>query len=227
MNLLRIIFKGYINTTLIPQLKAEIESSRKVEWKEKCDHLFSREHDYYKFKSSGDIPLPRLERIQNHVMMLDKRLNEHEFGTLMDILENSLDNCINAGQLESKITNLKNAMWAVQEIRNRPKDLMFHPDILCELAAYTIIRGDEDPYKIDTVIHDQKVLMFKTEGGTIPFLCQAGLGLYLPNSEQLIKGVVKSWEAHKRIVKTSQEAYKNILGEVKSSQAKKVLEKES
>lgn len=226
--MIRWILKGYINNTLIPQLKQEWEASRKVEWKVLCEHLFSNGlNDYYKFKSSGDIPLIRLERIQNLVMMLEKRLTESEFNTLMDILEGSIDNAINAGQLESKITGLKHAMWAINEIRTRPKDLMFHPDILCELGAYALIRQDEDPYKIDDVIHNQKVQMFKTEGGTIPFLCQAGLNLYLPASPELIEGVVKSWEAHQKIVLKANEAYNNILGEVKSLNSKKVLEKVS
>jgi len=201
---------------------------RKVEWKEKCEHLFSFGlNDYYKFKSSGDIPLSRLERIQNHVMMLDKRLSNDEFDTLMDIIEGSIDNCINSASLESKITGLKNAMWGIQEVKSRKKDLMFHPDILCELGAYTLIRQDENPFIIDEKIHNEKVNLFKTEGGTIPFLLQAGLNLYLPNSAELIDGVQKSWEAHKAITKKAKEAYSNILGEVKSFQQKQASEKVS
>jgi hypothetical protein len=204
------------------------QEPRKVEWKEKCEHLFSFGlNDYYKFKSSGDIPLPRLERIQNHVMMLDKRLSNDEFDTLMDIIEGSIDNCINSASLESKITGLKNAMWGIQEVRSRKNDLMFHPDILCELGAYALIRQDENPFIIDDKIHNEKVNMFKTEGGTIPFLCQAGLNLYLPNSAELTNAVVKSWEQHKEIIQKASGAYSNILGEVKSYQAKQDLEKAS
>lgn len=208
----KIIYKWL--ATDIKQLQTELG---KVEWKEKCDFAFAMGgHNYYKFKSSSDIPLVRLEQIQVNVILLENRLTKNELRLLLSIAESSLNKCIEVAKMENKIQNLTHAMWAIEEIKGRADVLMFHPEILCDLAAYTLIREDENPFVINEEIHKSKVGMFNKEGGDNPFFVEAGLGVYLPNSKELIAGLKQSWELHTEQVKRSNKTYESIRSEIES-----------
>lgn len=200
-------------------LKVQAEL-KKTDWKEKCDFAFTDgQYDYYKFKSSDMIPLHRLERIQVQVIMLDNRLSKSEFDTLVEICMQSLNKTLTSMKEDKKMEGITHAIWALEEIKSRKDTLMFHPDIMTELAALNLIRNDENPFEINEVIHKDKVEYLKREGGANPFIIESGLNVYLPNSKELIKGLQDTWEAHKKIVEKSNMTYDSILGEIKSSRS--------
>lgn len=205
---------------LIPELEkriyAGIESSRKIEWKDKCDFLFHHEgHDYYKYKSAENVHIKRFEQSSANLLLLSARLNHDEIKKLCDIGKVSLEKAMNSVQQSNRIEGVTYALWVFEELELRRNTLMFHPDVMVELLALNIIRDDEDPKEIDEAIHNEKLLMFKTKGPEIPFFVEASLKEYLPNWKEILLSIQKSWEMHKSQVKIAKEAYENIYTELK------------
>jgi hypothetical protein len=206
--------------SLIPELEAKIyagiESSRKIEWKDKCDFLFHHEgHDYYKYKTAENVHIRRFEQSSANLLLLSARLNHDELKKLAEIGKASLEKAMNSVQQSNRIEGVSTALWVFEELELRRNTLMFHPDIMVELLALNIIRDDEDPKEIDETIHNEKLLMFKTKGPEIPFFVEASLKEYLPNWKEILLSISKSWEMHKTQVSKAKEAYGEILTELK------------
>lgn len=206
--------------SLIPELEAKIyagiESSRKIEWKDKCDFLFHHEgHDYYKYKTAENVHIRRFEQSSANLLLLSARLNHDELKKLAEIGKASLEKAMNSVQQSNRIEGVSTALWVFEELELRRNTLMFHPDIMVELLALNIIRDDEDPKEIDETIHNEKLLMFKTKGPEIPFFVEASLKEYLPNWKEILLSISKSWEMHKTQVSKAKEAYAGILTELK------------
>ena len=206
--------------SLIPELEAKIyagiESSRKIEWKDKCDFLFHHEgHDYYKYKTAENVHIRRFEQSSANLLLLSARLNHDELKKLAEIGKASLEKAMNSVQQSNRIEGVSTALWVFEELELRRNTLMFHPDIMVELLALNIIRDDEDPKEIDETIHNEKLLMFKTKGPEIPFFVEASLKEYLPNWKEILQSISKSWEMHKTQVSKAKEAYGAILTELK------------
>lgn len=207
------IYDRYI--TDIKALQAERVKSR---WIENTDFAFELEgKKYLKFRSATDLPLPRLERMQVALIQLENRLTRAELSTLIDIAENALNNAVNTIKTKQKIENIQTAYWVFQEIKSRQTDLMFHPELLCELAALTIIEENEDATVIDENVHRAKVELFMRQGGTADFFTKAGVISLFPNPELLLQKSVELWEMHLNQVKLSKKTYDTILGEINAS----------
>lgn len=207
------IYDRYI--TDIKALQAERVKSR---WIENTDFAFELEgKNYLKFRSATDLPLPRLERMQVALIQLENRLTRAELSTLIDIAENALNNAVNTIKTKQKIENIQTAYWVFQEIKSRQTDLMFHPELLCELAALTIIEENEDATVIDENVHKAKVELFMRQGGTADFFTRAGVISLFPNPELLLQKSVELWEMHLNQVKLSKKTYDTILGEINAS----------
>lgn len=207
------IYDRYI--TDIKALQAERVKSR---WIENTDFAFELEgKKYLKFRSATDLPLPRLERMQVALIQLENRLTRAELSTLIEIAENALNNAVNTIKTKQKIENIQTAYWVFQEIKSRQTDLMFHPELLCELAALTIIEENEDATVIDENVHKAKVELFMRQGGTADFFTKAGVISLFPNPELLLQKSVELWEAHLSQTKLSKKTYDTILGEINAS----------
>lgn len=207
------IYDRYI--TDIKALQAERVKSR---WIENTDFAFELEgKKYLKFRSATDLPLPRLERMQVALIQLENRLTRAELSTLIEIAENALNNAVNTIKTKQKIENIQTAYWVFQEIKSRQTDLMFHPELLCELAALTIIEENEDATVIDENVHRAKVELFMRQGGTADFFTRAGVISLFPNPELLLQKSVELWEMHLNQVKLSKKTYDTILGEINAS----------
>lgn len=207
------IYDRYI--TDIKALQAERVKSR---WIENTDFAFELEgKNYLKFRSATDLPLPRLERMQVALIQLENRLTRAELSTLIEIAENALNNAVNTIKTKQKIENIQTAYWVFQEIKSRQTDLMFHPELLCELAALTIIEENEDATVIDENVHRAKVELFMRQGGTADFFTRAGVISLFPNPELLLQKSVELWEMHLNQVKLSKKTYDTILGEINAS----------
>lgn len=207
------IYDRYI--TDIKALQAERVKSR---WIENTDFAFELEgKKYLKFRSATDLPLPRLERMQVALIQLENRLTRAELSTLIEIAENALNNAVNTIKTKQKIENIQTAYWVFQEIKSRQTDLMFHPELLCELAALTIIEESEDATVIDENVHKAKVELFMRQGGTADFFTRAGVISLFPNPELLLQKSVELWEMHLNQVNLSKRTYDTILGEINAS----------
>jgi hypothetical protein len=205
---------------LLPELEkriyAGIESSRKVEWKNKCEFLFHHEgHDYFKYKTAENVHIKRFEQSSANLLLLSARLDHDELKRLAEIGKKSLEKAMNSVQQTNRIEGVSVALWVFEELELRRNTLMFHPDIMVELLALNIIRDDEDPKTIDEVIHAEKLLLFKSKGAEIPFFVEASLKEYLPNWKELVLSIANSWELHKTQVQVAKEAYENIYTELK------------
>lgn len=194
-------------------LKIQAELNKK-HWKDACTFAF--EYDgvkYFKFKNSSSLPLIRYEALLGNLIALDKRLTHKEEGMLVGIIKDALEAAINAYRKEGKISNLQNAYWAIKEIEDRQTNLMFHPDILFEIAALTIIREDETPHEINDVIREEKINLFKKHSGEMDFFLSSGLIQYLPSLEGLESKLQQLWANQEAITKIAQETYEKIHGE--------------
>jgi hypothetical protein len=205
---------------LLPELEkriyAGIESSRKVEWKDKCEFLFHHEgHDYFKYKTAENVHIKRFEQSSANLLLLSARLDHDELKRLAEIGKKSLEKAMNSVQQTNRIEGVSVALWVFEELELRRNTLMFHPDIMVELLALNIIRDDEDPKTIDEAIHAEKLLLFKSKGAEIPFFVEASLKEYLPNWKELVLSIANSWELHKKQVQVAKEAYENIYTELK------------
>ena len=205
---------------LLPELEkriyAGIESSRKVEWKDKCEFLFHHEgHDYFKYKTAENVHIKRFEQSSANLLLLSARLDHDELKRLAEIGKRSLEKAMNSVQQTNRIEGVSVALWVFEELELRRNTLMFHPDIMVELLALNIIRDDEDPKTIDEAIHAEKLLLFKSKGAEIPFFVEASLKEYLPNWKELVLSIANSWELHKKQVQVAKEAYENIYTELK------------
>lgn len=205
---------------LIPELEktiiAGIENSRKHGWKEKCIFLFHHEgHDYYKYKSAENVHIQRFEKTSANLLLLGARLSHDELKKLAAIGKKALEKAMNSVQQNNRIEGVSHALWVFEELELRRETLMFHPDIMLELLALNIIRDDEDPKEIDEAVHNEKIKLFKTKGGEIPFFVEASLKEYLPAWKELIENISKSWEMHKSQIQVAKTAYDNIYTELK------------
>src|SRR6185369_3303657 len=138
--------------------------------------------------------------------------------------ETSINNVIETFSREGRMRDLKNIMFANQEMRSRQDDLMFHPGILMEIAALSIIRDDEDPYTVNDLLTSEKVEVFTKQGHNVDFFLQSGLTEYLPNSEELRDASIEKlqkyremYDKDREMIKKKQEAYDKIVGEIKST----------
>ena len=173
-------------------------------WIDKCEFAATVSgHNYYKFKSSGDLPLHRMERIQVVLMEMDARLTKVELTHLMSIVELNLQSTMNAVNQKGKLDSLQKAIWAIEEVKTRQNDLMFHPDCMAQLAALTLIREDENPAELNEAIHKAKIDSFMVALGEHDFFLRSGLNLYLPDSEELRSKYKTNWELSVQYVKAA------------------------
>lgn len=208
-----------LKAELRPVLIKEIEDQRKPDWKEKCEWLFYNEVDgknYYKYTSFDHTHIQRFERSSANMILLGNRLNHNELEKLAEIGKTAIEKMMNVLQKENRIKHAEKALWVFQEMEMRREALMFHPDIMLDLMATNIIREDEDPKTINMDIHNQKIAMFKTKGGEIPFLIEASLKDYLPEWKKLLNAIKTTWEMHQEQVKISATAYQKIHTELQS-----------
>lgn len=200
-----------------------LETLNKKKWIEGCELVFNIEgHNYYRYRDSGKLPLQRLERLQAYVIMLQNRVDKNEFDKLTGIVEKYLQAAIDGLKAEGKMNNLQNAVYAVQELRSRPTDLMFHPGIMMEIAAVMIIRDDENPFEVNDLILAEKKALFEKRGNEIDFFLQAGLAEFLPNKDELLnaskeqlEAVQKQYNLTKEIIKKKSDTYNLIAGKQK------------
>jgi hypothetical protein len=117
--------------------------------------LFKHEgHTYYRFPKELNLPLERFSMS----MGLMERISSGISGGEMDKILNGMEKALSAG-----LSNPKNAAVVaayIHVLRERQNNVI-HRDILLNLAATWVVRGDEDPGSIDPDIHKQKLDLFE------------------------------------------------------------------
>lgn len=192
---------------------------RKVDWKENCEFIVELRNPktgkmqaFHKFKSTDLIPTYRYGLISDWLMQNNKKLTKNEQEKLIDGLVNYLKKMVNTYNEKKRVEHIESALWCARELKGRNSELMFHPEIMLELVALSIIREDENPGEINEAIHKEKMETFKTEGGAIPFYLQIGLGQLLPNWEGSMTESKELLDKQEEIIKLRSSIYKKIVG---------------
>lgn len=202
------------NKISIKEIQAE---AAKDKWLELTDFVFEiNGKKYFKFTNSGDLPMKRYEALNISLIKLSKRLTDEETELLFSILKESLGEWVNATIHKKKVSNIQTAFFAIQEMESRQKNLMFHPELLLDLAAITIIREDENVFEINPVIHKEKIEAFRLWGGDEDFFIKCGVMAFLPSAEGLITKSKQLWEQHQEQIQLSLRTYQSILGSVRA-----------
>jgi hypothetical protein len=190
----------------------------KFKWIENCEFAFELEgKKYLKFRSATDLPLNRMERMQILLIQLENRLSKHELTTLIEIGEKSLESALNSVKTKNRIEGVSQAFWVFNEMKARHNDLMFHPEILCELAALTIVQEGEDATVVDDQLHRFKVDLFMRQGGSADFFTRSGVISLFPNPELLLKKSQELWVLHLNQIQSANKTYDTILTEVNAT----------
>lgn len=200
---------------LKPEIK-EIESTiTKRTWLDNARFGFELEgKKYYVFNKATDLPINRYEAQQVVLIQLENRLTNAELQKLVEIGEAAAEAAINAVKQKDKISNITTVFWVLKELKSRNENLMFHPELLCELAACSIIREDEDPTVINDVIHKEKVSSFMRQGGSADFFTKTGVVSLFPDAELLLKKSAELWAEHIQQLALSKKTYDTIHGEI-------------
>jgi hypothetical protein len=172
---------------------------------------------FFAFNKATDLPINRYEAQQVILIQLENRLTNAELQKLVSIGEAAAENAINAVKQKDKISNITTVFWVMKELKSRNENLMFHPELLCELAACSLIREDEDCTVINDVIHKEKVAMFMRQGGSADFFTKTGVISLFPDAEQLLQKSAELWAAHIQQVASSKKTYDSILGEISAT----------
>lgn len=198
----------------IKMIQAELAKDR---WLELTEFVFEWDgKKYFKFVNSGDLPMKRYEALNLLLIKLSKRLTDEESELLFSIIKESLGEWVNATVQKKKITNIQTAFFAIQEIESRQKNMMFHPDILLQIAAITIVREDENVFEVNPVIQEEKVKDFRQWGGDENFFIKSGVIQFFPSAEGLMTRSKELWDQHQEQVELSLRTYRSILGSVRS-----------
>jgi hypothetical protein len=203
---------------LKPEIK-EIEATiTKRTWMDNARFAFEMEGKrFFAFNKATDLPINRYEAQQVILIQLENRLTNKELKNLLEIAEIAADNAFNALKNNEKVKNIGALLASVKEINSRNEVLMFHPKLLCELAALSLIREDEDCTVINKEIHKEKVDLFMRQGGSADFFTKTGVISLFPNPELLLQKSAELWEAHIQQLANSKKTFDTIHGEISAT----------
>ena len=187
-------------------------------WKAGCEFMVEMDgHKYYRFRDSGDVPLVRYKEIQAVLIQLDNRLTSDELLNILSIARESVVAAIEGQSRKDRGKGLQQCLWAIQEAESRHKELGLHTDLIVELAALNLIRGDENPFEINEGIQAEKLRLFKREFTSHDFFLSAGMNEFLPNAGQLAAVWQQLWQTSDQHQQKKKEIFQSILGEIRSS----------
>lgn len=111
-------------------------------------------YTYYRFPKELNLPLERFSMS----MSLMERISSGLSGSEMERILNGMEKALSAG-----LSNPKNAAVVgayIHVIRER-QSTVIHRDLLLNLAACWVVRGDEDPAVVNPTIHQAKLELFE------------------------------------------------------------------
>ena len=170
------------------EIGIELYKAEDSDWKGKADLVFHLNGvAYYRFSRLENLPFARFEKLQEVIIAMESKLTINELGNLLRAA---------LGKLQDSRNGVKSALaeaeWIISETLNRRDVLHVNGDLLLEMIAITILRGDEKAGVIDSRIHDEKIRTFKAHMTELDFFLQSGISDLMPNlkdysPEQAIK----------------------------------------
>lgn len=220
MNLLTILLGGkrkaarYFVKHFRDEIGIELYRAEISDWKGKADLVFHITGTaYYRFSRLENLPFCRFEKVQELLIAMDNKLTQRELGNLTRAAIGKVR--------EGSKTALSEAEFILNEILHRRDVLHVNADLLLELMAVTIIRGDEKPEAIDAKIHEEKMVVFKDNLTKLDFFLQAGIGSFLPNlsdyTPQMVVEIIKANMAEQIKRNAITEQFLNSVGGSKSN----------
>ena len=115
---------------------------------------------YYRFQQKTFVPAGRFVYVDQLLELRSLGLSGAEMDKIIDLMEQALVMDM------SKPPNIGKIGFYIECIRSR-RELVLHRDILINIAAYLLIREDEDPKFVHKTIHEEKVALFEklADGG--------------------------------------------------------------
>lgn len=170
------------------EIGIELYKSEKSDWKGKADLVFHIDGmAYYRFSRLENLPFARFEKLQEVIIAMESKLTINELGNLLRAA---------LGKIQDSRNGVKSALaeaeWIISETLNRRDVLHVNGDLLLEMIALTILRGDEKNGVIDAKIHEEKIRTFKAHMTELDFFLNSGISDLMPNlkdysAEQAIK----------------------------------------
>jgi hypothetical protein len=159
------------------EIGIELYKAETSDWKGKADLVFHLNGvAYYRFARVENLPFARFEKLQEVLIAMESKLTSNELGNLLRAA---------LGKIQDFRNGVKSALdesaWIISETLNRRDVLHVNGDLLLEMMAITIIRGDEKAGVIDSRIHDEKIKTFKANLSDLDFFLQSGISDLLPN----------------------------------------------
>lgn len=107
---------------------------------------------YYRFTGSSTIiPLERMGKMQDFLMMMSAGLDSKELTALIDVANNEL-----ALALAGKKADVVKIGAVLSQIKER-QQMILHDQLLWQFLCVQLVREDEPPSKFVQKIHDEKV----------------------------------------------------------------------
>jgi hypothetical protein len=107
---------------------------------------------YYRFTGSSTIiPLERMGKMQDFLMMMSSGLDQKELTALIDVANNEL-----ALALSGKKADVVKIGAVLNQIKER-QQMILHDQLLWQFLAVQLVREDEPSTKFVQKIHDEKV----------------------------------------------------------------------
>jgi hypothetical protein len=162
-------------------------------------------HRYYRFPKEMNMPLERFAMS----MSLLERLSSGLSGSEMDRILTEMEKALSAGLSNPKTAALMGAY--IHVIRER-QNTVIHRDILLNIAATWIIRGDENPAAINPDIHQQKLTLFEelSKGGAHDFFYSLGIEPLMPLFNISAEEFQTLWEYNTAEVRKLHEALRQL-----------------
>lgn len=146
----------------LPQL---FKGKSKNEYLPKLDLAFEHKKvKYYRFAEKQSIPAARFVYVDQLLELRSLGLSGEEMDKILFEMEEALNKDM------TKQPNIVRLGYLIECIRQR-KEMVLHRDILINMAAYLLIREDENPVIVHKKIHEEKIEVIESlaEGGDMAY----------------------------------------------------------
>lgn len=106
---------------------------------------------YYTFKDGFDVYMKRKVEIDTKLTELSAQLSKRELSDIVEAMKKAINR---------KQPDIATIGFLVNEIEKR-NEMLVHEEIMFDLLALHYVREDENPAKVDSEIHDEKLAYFR------------------------------------------------------------------
>jgi len=162
---------------------------------------------YYRFQQKVSIPAARFIHVDQLLELRSLGLSGQEMDKILELMDAALVKDMSSPPNIAKIGHL------IECIKQR-RDLVLHKDILINMAAYLLIREDEDPVNVHKGIHTEKVELFESlaDGGqkAYDFFMNAALKPLSELQRLSEEEFIQLWENNTMRIKAMQKTLKRL-----------------